>query len=149
MPPRLTCGVLVTDGTHLLIAHATRTPRWDIPKGLANPDEPAIEAARRELREETGLDAPTLIPPTLIPLGTHPYLRGKHLALFAWQVPTMPDPAQLRCTSMVHRPNQAPFPELDQFAVLPWDAALARLIPAMSRILAPIRAIIRPNLPTP
>lgn len=133
-----TCGVLVTNGTHLLIAHATRTPRWDIPKGRANPGEPSIDAARRELREETGLQATTLIP-----LGTHPYLPGKQLALFAWHVPAMPDPAHLRCTSMVHRPNRPPFPELDQFAVLPWDAGLARLIPAMSQILA----TVRPNLP--
>lgn len=134
--PALSCGVLVTDGTHLLIAHATRTPRWDIPKGLADPGEAPLAAALRELREETGLEA---APPDLVPLGTHPYLRNKHLVLFAWRVPAMPDPARLRCTAMVERPGQPPFPEMDRFAVLPWNAALARLVPAMARILATLR----------
>ena len=132
----LSCGVLVTDGTHLLIAHATRTPRWDIPKGLADPGEDPAAAARRELREETGLEAP---PSALVPCGTHPYLRNKDLALFAWRVPAMPDPATLRCTAMVERLGQPPFPEMDRFAVLPWDTALAHLVPAMARILATLR----------
>lgn len=60
----VSCGVLVTDGALLLIAHATRTPRWDIPKGLADPGEAMLAAAVRELREETGLEA---APDALVP----------------------------------------------------------------------------------
>jgi hypothetical protein len=76
-------------------------------------------------------------PCALVPLGTHAYLRGKEPALFAWRVPTMPDPTALRCASMVSRPGQAPFPELDRFAVLPWNEALERVGRNMARVLAP------------
>ena len=135
------CGVLVTDGPHVLLGHATRTPRWDIPKGLANPGEALATAAARELREETGLLAE---PYALVPLGTYVYLRAKGLALFAWRVPTMPDPMALRCASMVSRPGQAPFPELDRFAILPWNEALERLGRNMARVLALVRPRLAP-----
>ena len=75
------CGVIVTDGERLLLGHATRSPRWDIPKGEAEPGESFAAAARRELFEETGLDAPEA---ELKPLGVFAYRRGKDLALYAW-----------------------------------------------------------------
>ena len=86
------CGVIVTDGERLLLGHATRSPRWDIPKGTREPDESFVDAAVRELREETGLVAS---PDELVALGVHPYLRGKDLALFAWELPQLPDPKSL------------------------------------------------------
>jgi 8-oxo-dGTP pyrophosphatase MutT (NUDIX family) len=136
MTRSLSCGVLVTDGARLLIGHATRTPRWDIPKGLAEPGEDARAAALRELAEETGLAAP---PNALAALGTHAYLRDKDLALFAWRPAAMPDPATLCCTAMVIVPGGAPFPELDRFAVVPWADALARFSPNLARVLASVR----------
>ena len=141
MATRISCGVLVTEGLHLLLGHATRTPRWDIPKGLADPSEALATAAARELWEETGLLAE---PCALVPLGTHAYLRGKELALFAWRVPAMPDPTALRCASMVSRPGQAPFPELDRFAVLPWNEALERVGRNMARVLVSVRSQMEP-----
>src|SRR6516165_5957067 len=90
------CGVIVTDGKRILLGHATRSPRWDIPKGVAEPGENFAEAATRELLEETGLTVPA---GELVELGVHAYLRGKDLALFAWTPPELPDPQSLTCTS--------------------------------------------------
>ena len=108
---------------------------------MANPGEALATAAARELREETGLPAE---PDALAPLGIHAYPRGKDLALFAWRVPVMPDPTVLRCASMVSRPEQAPFPELDRFAVLTWDEALERVGRNMARVLASVRLRLAP-----
>ncbi len=48
---RTSCGVLVGDGARLLLGHATRSPRWDIPKGEAEPGEDFAAAAIRACRD--------------------------------------------------------------------------------------------------
>jgi 8-oxo-dGTP pyrophosphatase MutT (NUDIX family) len=76
-PPR-SAGALVfrrtPDGIRLLALRAYRN--WDFPKGNIEPGEQALEAARREVAEETGLDELAL------PFGesyceTPPYAGGK------------------------------------------------------------------------
>jgi 8-oxo-dGTP pyrophosphatase MutT (NUDIX family) len=131
-----TCGVLVTDGELLLIGQATASPRWDIPKGMAEPGESWLEAAARELREETGLVAE---PGNLVSLGVHRYLPAKQLALFAWRPSAMPDPAALRCSSMFRNRDGRMVPEFARFAALPWPEALARLGKNMARVLGAVR----------
>jgi putative (di)nucleoside polyphosphate hydrolase len=129
---RISCGVVITDGARLLLGHATRSPRWDIPKGVAEPGETLLDAALRELREETGLAVAST---WLRPLGVHAYLPGKDLALFVWRPDTLPDPRDLRCTTMVERPGQAPMPELDRFGVFARDAGLALVGKNLARVL--------------
>jgi 8-oxo-dGTP pyrophosphatase MutT (NUDIX family) len=128
----VTCGVLVTDSARLLLGHATRSPRWDIPKGVALPGEEFAEAALRELREETGL-AP--VRSALVALGLHPYLRGKDICLFAWMPKRLPDPAALRCTSTFTTREGHILPELDRFALVPWDEAMTRIGASLARLL--------------
>ena len=66
---RVSAGILLyrlgPAGLEVLLAHpggpifARRDAgHWTIPKGEPDPDEPLIEAARREFREETGQPAP-------------------------------------------------------------------------------------------
>lgn len=133
----LSCGVLVTDGAVLLLGHATRSPRWDIPKGRTDPGEAPLDTALRELREETGLLAP---PAALHDLGRHRYLPAKALHLFAWRPDPLPDPARLRCTSQVTLADGTSFPELDRFGLFPWPDALARVGRNMRRVLEAVRA---------
>src|SRR5215210_7580856 len=94
---RTSCGVVVTDGALVLLGRFTRSELWDVPKGLAEPGEGFVEAAARELREETGLEAPSA---ALRGLGVHRYLPAKDLALFLWRIEAMPAPEGLRCTSV-------------------------------------------------
>jgi putative (di)nucleoside polyphosphate hydrolase len=132
---RLSCGVLVTDGARLLLGHATRSPRWDIPKGLAEPGEPSSGAAARELEEETGL---VVAPGALVDLGRLRYLPGKDLALFAWRPGAMPDPADLVCRS-TFAVGASVLPEFDRFGLFAWDDALARVGKNLARVLAEVR----------
>jgi 8-oxo-dGTP pyrophosphatase MutT (NUDIX family) len=128
-------GVIVTDGHRILLGHAARSPRWDIPKGVAEPDEDLAEAAARELREETGLTVPA---GALVALGVHPYLRGKDLALFAWTPQQMPDPKDLTCTSRFALADGTLLPEFDRFGLFAWDEALLRVGKNLARVLTSI-----------
>jgi 8-oxo-dGTP pyrophosphatase MutT (NUDIX family) len=137
---RTSCGVVVGDSVRVLLGHATRSPRWDIPKGEAEPGEDFAAAAARELAEETGLGAP---PAELKPLGVHRYLRGKDLALFLWAPRVMPDPRALACRSTFALPNGTELPEFDRFGLFPWEEALGRVGKNLARVLAEVRPEIR------
>ena len=133
------CGVIVTDGERILLGHANRSPRWDIPKGGAEPGEDLAAAAARELLEETGL---AIAPEELTALGVHAYLRGKDLAVFAWRPPDLPDPQSLTCTSRFALPNGTSLPEFDRFGLFRWEEALMRVGKNMARVLAEIRPVV-------
>ena len=131
----VSCGVIITDGKRLVLGHATRSPRWDIPKGGVEAGETLEQAARRELREETGLAAPA---GELTALGTFPYLRNKDLALFAWVVNELPDPSALVCSEYFVLPNGTRLPEFDRFGLFTRDEALTRVGKNLARLLAEI-----------
>ncbi len=137
---RVSCGVLVVFGQRILLGHATRSPRWDIPKGLAEPGEELAAAAARELSEETGLD---VAPDALVPLGVHTYLRDKGLALFLWRPAEMPAPETLVCRSTFALPSGALVPELDRFGLFTWDEAIGKVGKNLARVLI----VIRDSLP--
>src|SRR4051812_24390997 len=48
--------ILRDDQNRFLLVNPSYKPDWDLPGGMAEANEPPIEAARRELREELGLD---------------------------------------------------------------------------------------------
>jgi 8-oxo-dGTP pyrophosphatase MutT (NUDIX family) len=129
------CGVIVTDGQRILLGHATRSPRWDIPQGIAEPGEEFAETAVRELLEETGLTVPA---EKLVELGVHAYLRGKDLALFAWMPQPLPDPLSLTCTSRFALADGTLLPEFDHFGLFPWDEAVSRVGKNLARVLTSI-----------
>jgi 8-oxo-dGTP pyrophosphatase MutT (NUDIX family) len=136
---RTSSGVVVTDGVRLLLGHASRSPRWDIPKGQGNLDETPLAAAVRELHEETGL---RVAPAALRSLGTHAYLPDKDLALFAWFPPVMPDPAALRCSSAVELPGGIAMPELDRFGLFDIEAGLKLVGRNLARVLVVVWPMI-------
>jgi 8-oxo-dGTP pyrophosphatase MutT (NUDIX family) len=80
----VSCGVVIlnTQGD-VLLCHATETSHWDIPKGQGEEGEEPVEAALRELVEETGIVLPE---ERLMDLGRFVYRRDKDLHLFAVRV---------------------------------------------------------------
>jgi 8-oxo-dGTP pyrophosphatase MutT (NUDIX family) len=138
-PRQTSCGVIVTDGQRILLGHATRSPRWDIPKGVAEPGETLPAAAARELLEETGLAIAT---EKFTGLGVHPYLRGKDLALFMWKPEQLPDPQGLTCTSRFALRNGTLLPEFDRFGLFAWEDALSRVGKNLARVLASLRQVV-------
>ena len=129
-------GVIVTDGRRVLLGHATHSPRWDIPKGIAEPGESFVAAAVRELEEETGL---VVAADALRDLGVHAYRPGKDLALFVWTPREMPRAENLVCQSMFAVRGGAMAPEFDKFGVFEWDAALRMVGKSLARLLRELR----------
>ena len=117
--PLVSCAVLLLDDQGRVFAcHATGTPRWDLPKGVAEPGEPPRDAAVREAWEEAGLVVP---PGALADLGEQRYLPAKRLHLFGLRVPAEGLAlARCRCRSFFpHRQTGRPVPEADRFAWQP------------------------------
>ncbi|MPY97966.1 MAG: NUDIX domain-containing protein [Actinophytocola sp.] len=57
--PRVAAGVVVTDDdSRVLMLRTTYKGHWEIPGGYVEPGESPHAAARREVREELGLDVP-------------------------------------------------------------------------------------------
>ncbi|MGE5116427.1 MAG: NUDIX domain-containing protein [Betaproteobacteria bacterium] len=130
--PVLSCGVLVlAPAGELLLGHATGTPRWDIPKGIAEPDETPVQTALRETVEETGL---RLAVDELLDLGCHAYRRGKDLHLFAVLRERF-DTAGCACRSTFVDRHGRSVPELDRFAWIAFDDVPARCGRSLAALL--------------
>lgn len=96
---------------------------WSIPKGEFAPGEDALLAARRELREETGLD----IAGTFEPLGAQRQPGGK--TVHVWAIEGDCDPAAVRSNlfSMEWPPRSGRLQEFPEVDCAGWfDLATAR-----------------------
>jgi 8-oxo-dGTP pyrophosphatase MutT (NUDIX family) len=109
------CGVVLLDNDgRVLLAHATGTSHWDIPKGRGEEGETPIISALRELVEETGF---VLAPERLTDLGRFVYRRDKDLHLFAARATRDElDLSRCVCTSLFPRRwDGLMIPEMDAF----------------------------------
>ncbi|MBN3791750.1 NUDIX hydrolase [Burkholderia sp. Ac-20353] len=114
-PRTVSCGVVMLDGAgRVFLAHATDTTHWDIPKGQGEPGESPLQAALRELLEETGI---ALAPARLVDLGRFAYRHDKNLHLFAVRIADDEvDPARCICTSLFpSRRDGSMIPEMDAY----------------------------------
>jgi 8-oxo-dGTP pyrophosphatase MutT (NUDIX family) len=120
----VSCGTVLLDPAgRVLLAHATGTNHWDIPKGHGDPGESEAESALRELVEETGL---VLDASRLKDLGRYAYRRDKDLHLFAARaLADELDLSRCVCTLLFpSRENGAMIPEMDAWRwVAPGDVA--------------------------
>ena len=108
---------------------------WTVPKGEPAEGEEMIETARREFREETGIDVGDV---PLIALGEVKQKGGK--AVHAWAFAGDCDLAALKCnTFKVQWPPKSgqwrTFPEVDQYAFLDLATARQKINPAQVALL--------------
>jgi len=125
-------GVLVfSPEAELLLCHATGTRHWDIPKGMANEGEESSDAARREAREECGLELDAV---SLLPLGRFAYRPQKDLALHAALVERI-DPSRCMCSTVFSDRWGRVRPEMDAFRWARLDEVPALCAKSMVEVL--------------
>lgn len=128
----LSAGVIVTDGSQLLVCHVTNSRHWDLPKGKVDPGENELQAAVRELQEETSM---IVEPHKLAPLGQFPYKKTKDLSLWLYRVEKMPDPHTLVCRSTFDSGKGVVRTEMDGFACVAWGRLNEYVVPDMLAVL--------------
>lgn len=107
---------------------------WSLPKGLIDPNEDPLAAARREFHEETGF----AIDGDFADVGTFKLLGGKNLHVFAHEGDC--DPGQLRSNhfTMEWPPRSGrmqSFPEADRGGWFDQDAALKKITKGQKKVL--------------
>ena len=115
---------------------------WSIPKGEFDRGEEALDAAKREYREETGFEPPA---GPYVPLGAITQPSGKIVE--AWSVPGECDPAQVRSNTVLlewppHSGRKREFPEVDRARFFATNEARRKIkesqIPLIERLEAAV-----------
>lgn len=117
---------------------------WTIPKGMIEPGEAPLEAARREFTEETGI-----VPAgPYRPLGAIRQKSGKTVHAWGWEGDA--DPAGVVSnTARMEVPRGSgrwlSFPEVDRCAWFGVDEARGRINPAQAELLDRLAASLAPE----
>lgn len=112
---------------------------WGIPKGLTDPGEDGLAAARREFLEETGVAAEG----AAVPLGD--FRQPSRKIISAWGLEGDLDPSALRSNTfeMEWPPRSGQtqaFPEIDRAGWFAPEAAARKMLPGQRPILAALLA---------
>ncbi|GAB4388235.1 MAG: NUDIX domain-containing protein [Thermodesulfovibrionales bacterium] len=115
---------------------------WSIPKGLADPDEDPLEAARREFREETAMDATG----PFAYLGSLRQPSGK--IVHAWAFQGDCDPAGIRSNTfrMEWPPRSGrtrEFPEVDRAGWFDLEEAGRRILKGQAAFLDRLKEALK------
>jgi len=114
---------------------------WSIPKGEYSPEEDPLAAARREFREETGLDAGG----SFQELTEIRQKGGKYVK--AWAVEGDYDPAAVKSNtfSLEWPPNsgkQVEFPEIDRAGWFPLETAREKILASQQPLLDELEKLL-------
>ncbi|WP_416980927.1 NUDIX domain-containing protein [Streptomyces sp. T028] len=146
MTQKRSAGLLLfrhtADGTEVLLGHMggpyfakKDAGAWTVPKGEYEPDEPAWDAARREFREELGLEPPD---GEAIALGEVRQTNGKIVTVWAIEADLDPATVEPGTFTMEWPPRSGrtrEFPELDRVAWYGLPRARELIVPAQATFL--------------
>jgi len=152
--PKAAAGLLLyrrhPAGIEVLLAHPggpfwsrKDVGAWSIPKGEIDPGEDPVAAARREFREEIGLE----VTGPVAPLGQQKQGSGKLVRIWASEGDF--DPAQLRSNTFeMEWPKGSgrtqTFPEVDRAAWFALDEARRRILPGQAPFLDALLTLLGP-----
>lgn len=136
--PQVSAGILLyrrrPDGPEVFLVHPggpfwarKDEAAWSLPKGLIDPQEEPLAAARREFREETGFE----VDGDFVDLGTFKLPGGKRLHVFALEGDCDPAGLVSNAFEMEWPPRSGTtrsFPEIDRGGWFGRDAALRGIV---------------------
>jgi 8-oxo-dGTP pyrophosphatase MutT (NUDIX family) len=134
----ISCGTLVINSKgQILLCHVTDHELWDLPKGMQEENEPAVQTAKRELFEETGLD---LQEAYFEDLGCFKFRPEKDLHVFKVRAPNdLESLDHLVCTShFIDKSTGQLKPEMDGFCWASREDIKTLCGPNMQRVLLSI-----------
>ncbi|HTV23021.1 MAG TPA: NUDIX domain-containing protein [Polyangiaceae bacterium] len=155
--PKISCGLVMVDArARVLLVHPggpfykrRDAGIWSIPKGLSEPGEALVDAARREFREELGFDPEAK---ELYPLGDVKQSGGKVVHAWAFQGEWDPSLIQSITFELEWPPNSGKrevFPEVDRAAFFEEAVAREKVIAAQWPLLERAIAWARGREPSP
>ena len=112
---------------------------WTIPKGVVDPGEEPLTAARREFAEETGIRASE----PFIPLGSVRQRAGKVVHAWAWEGDADPDRVSSNAMSAEWPRGSGrwvTFPEIDRCAWFDSTTAREKINPAQAALIDRLEA---------
>lgn len=150
--PNVSAGLLLYrrshNGLEVFLAHPggpfwkdKEAGAWTIPKGVIDPEEDPLDAARREFTEETGIQPQG----PFVPLGTVRQRAGKTIHAWAWE-----GNANAGSTTSNEMRTEWPrasgrwitFPEVDRCAWFDRVTAKARINPAQAELIDRLEALL-------
>ena len=111
----LSCGIIVSSPAGILMARATGSGKWDLPKGKIEEGETPLACALRETWEETGLDL-SPYKEQMQDLGRMRYLPKKDLHLFRLNLPEPLSLDDCACHTFIELTAGKKFPETNGWA---------------------------------
>lgn len=143
MPTKVSCGVIIVQNNQLLMCRVTGQGFWDLPKGCKEINESSIEAAVRELYEETSI---IINKNELKDLGEIEYNSHKRLNLFIYLGDLIFDVNSLACLSSFKDKKTGQFMlEVDSYEFLDFEEAISRCASSMKIALMKFKEIIENN----
>jgi len=121
---KISCGIILVDNRDLMLGclpffKADEKGNYDIPKGQLEKGETPHDRARREFKEETGLDIGKFIGRGIMSdLGEMAYISGKNLHLFKVHTCNLPKIEELHCDSMFEYSGKE-YPEIFKYRHIP------------------------------
>lgn len=140
------CGVLIiNERDEILVGESTGNNKYDLPKGQKEDDERYVDAAIRELKEETGLGLDEC---QLNFVGRFPkYSAYKELVLYAAYVHSSEiDIDSLVCESKFTSHNGEVLPELCGFMWMPWCQYKDHMFKNMQKVFEEVFEELTPTI---
>lgn len=121
---KITAAIVVIDSDgNILGCHGCgkkQNEGYDFPKGCVNEGETDIQAACRELQEETDIYMLDYDKCRLIDAGIHPHNKEKNIHLFIFKTSYFPPVEQLKCSTYFEYKGKK-FPEIDGYKIISKD----------------------------